>query len=130
MPMPEEPSCLAQKVTGTVEPLEQEYNNSSVLAALPNNDIESIPLPPRPPRTVTDVLTDLFLVVFSIVVAFIICSLFPQFEVLSREKILYTTLWMSAQTFWRENWLWTVNHVTEGNMFILQSVVTCGALFW
>ncbi|CAG8956899.1 hypothetical protein HYFRA_00012354 [Hymenoscyphus fraxineus] len=113
----------------------EEYNNSVLpLDTEPPAAIASLPPPPPPAPepflTLQSVLTEVSIVILAIVAAYSVCSYFDQFEILRREKRLYSTLWMNAQTFWRENWLWTVDHVTEGNMFILQSVVTCGALFW
>lgn len=37
---------------------------------------------------------------------------------------------MNAVTFYAELVDWSLNHVTDRNMFIIQSVVTCGALIW
>jgi hypothetical protein len=37
---------------------------------------------------------------------------------------------MNAVTFYREQVDWILGHVTDADMFLVQSVVTCGALFW
>lgn len=37
---------------------------------------------------------------------------------------------MNAIQFYRELVDWILSHVTDADMFIVQSVVTCGALFW
>lgn len=37
---------------------------------------------------------------------------------------------MNAFTYYRELIDWLLSHVTETEMFLLQSAVTCGALVW
>jgi hypothetical protein len=39
-------------------------------------------------------------------------------------------LCMNAATSYGELIDWILNHVTDADMFIIQSAVTCGALFW
>jgi hypothetical protein len=40
------------------------------------------------------------------------------------------TLRMNAITFYSELVNWSLNHVTDRNMFIIQSALTCGAIIW
>jgi hypothetical protein len=40
------------------------------------------------------------------------------------------TLRMNAITFYSELVNWSLNHVTDRNMFIIQSALTCGAVIW
>ena len=37
---------------------------------------------------------------------------------------------MNAVTYYGELVDWILDHVTDVDMFIVQSAVTCGALFW
>ena len=37
---------------------------------------------------------------------------------------------MNAATYYAELIDWLLSHVTDTDMFLLQSAVTCGALFW
>lgn len=40
------------------------------------------------------------------------------------------SLCMNALEYFRELIVWMVSHVNDADMFLVQSVVTCGALFW
>jgi len=37
---------------------------------------------------------------------------------------------MNAVTYYGELFDWVLSHVRDADMFLVQSVVTCGALFW
>lgn len=37
---------------------------------------------------------------------------------------------MNATTYYQELAHWLLSHVTDADMFLMQSAVTCGALFW
>jgi hypothetical protein len=41
-----------------------------------------------------------------------------------------TALCMNAATYYSELSSWLLSHVNDTDMFLVQSVVTCGALFW
>jgi hypothetical protein len=42
----------------------------------------------------------------------------------------FTRLCMNAVTYYGELIDWILSHVTDADMFLVQSAVTCGALFW
>ena len=52
------------------------------------------------------------------------------FQVVFTLLFIVGGLCMNATTYYLELAQWLLSHVTDADMFLIQSVVTCGALFW